>query len=368
MRKKIESLYIHIPFCEHICHYCDFIKFLYNSTWVDEYLLALEKEIKSYHIKSVKTIYIGGGTPSCLNLKQLEKLFKIIAPLSKDVKEFCVEINPESIDIFKARLFSFYGVNRVSIGVQSTNDKILKSINRYHNFKMVKQAFNILREVGIDNINVDIILGLPTQDKKDIKKDLDRLIKLNPTHFSCYSLKVCPHTLFYLKNIKEVDDDISFEQYKMVNDILEKNGYIHYEVSNWAKKDKYSLHNLTYWKNERYYGVGLSSASYIDDKRCKNTCNLKKYIQGGTIVEEETVDKKDEEIYEIMLRLRTKWGIDDDEFKSKFNFSFIDKYKDKIDRLIDAKYLNREENSIIPTFNGLMALDYVILTLLDERG
>lgn len=362
-----QSLYIHIPFCNQICHYCDFIKVCYRQEWAFSYLKELEKELKSYRIKDLKTIYIGGGTPSSLSYEQLKILLTMVEPYARKVEEYTIEINPESLDLEKALLFKHFGINRVSIGVQTTDDDVLRFINRQHNHTMVKKAFEYLRKANIININVDLILGLPLIDKDKLKLDVQRLLELHPTHFSCYSLKIMPHTVFYNQKIQEIDDDTSYDQYSFVDYLLTSQGYIHYEVSNWGLDGFFSKHNLTYWRNEEYYGCGVSASGYFGGIRYKNTSSLTDYFNGVRQVEKDQITSKDDEEYEIMLRLRTIEGIDDKSFATKFHHSFVQKYAKQIKNLVNSGFLVNQNRRIYPTFRGLMALDYVILTLLDER-
>lgn len=361
---QISALYIHIPFCESICNYCDFAKLQYFHNFAESYLVALEKElIQVVDNKELKTIYIGGGTPTSLSDDQFEKLLAMVKPYAQKVVEFTIEANPESLTLSKIKLMKKYHVNRVSIGVESTDDNILKAINRKHTFKDVETAVKNLRENGIDNINLDLIIGLPNVSKIMLMKDIKNILTLKPNHISAYSLTVHEHTKFYLDGIVEPDDDFAFEAYKEINDILQENGYSHYEVSNWAKNGFESKHNLTYWKNERYYGVGLAASGYIGNLRYKNTTNFQDYISFKNEKEEEMVTPKDEKDYEVMLRLRTKYGINLKEFKDKFGVDFYKEHKASIDHFIESKLLKKVDGEIVATFEGMMMLDTIYLAL-----
>ena len=353
---KANSLYIHIPFCESICDYCDFAKLQYFHTFADQYLVALEKELKKrVDNKELKTIYIGGGTPTALDDEQFEKLLKMVLPYSKRVEEYTVEANPESLTLSKIKLMRKYGVNRLSIGVESTDDKILKSINRKHTFSDVKKAVGLAKENGIDNINLDLIIGLPNVTEKMLEKDIENILSLNPNHISCYSLTVHEHTIFHINGIEEPVEQFAYESYKLINEILGEHGFEHYEVSNWAKPGKESKHNLTYWNNERYYGIGLAASGYLGNIRYKNTTNFNKYISFKNEIEQEIVSDKDQVEYEIMLRLRTKYGLD----ISKLNLN-----KKVIQEYVDGGYLTLNGNQLIATFEGMMILDKIVLDLL----
>ena len=364
MNNLPKSLYIHIPFCESICDYCDFTKLQYFHSFGEKYLLSLAKEMKErVKNKELKTIYIGGGTPTSLSDEQFEKLLKMVEPYSKKVEEYTIEANPESLTLSKIKLMKRYGVNRVSIGVESTDDKILKSINRKHTFLDVKNAVSLLKENDINNINLDLIIGLPNVSFSMLENDINNVLLLKPNHISCYSLTVHEHTVFYINKIEEPNEDFAYQAYKFINEILEKNGYSHYEVSNWAKPGKESKHNLTYWNNERYYGIGVGASGYIDNIRYKNTTNFNSYISFVNEKEEEIVDLEDEKQYELMLRLRTKYGLDLIDYKNRFGVDLYNAHKNEIDRYILDGYLKIEDNRIIPTFEGMMILDKIYLDL-----
>lgn len=359
-----KALYIHIPFCESICDYCDFTKLQYFHSLAEKYLAALKKELNSQVTdKDLKTIYIGGGTPTSLDDKQFESLLKMVKPYSKNVEEYTVEANPESLTLSKIKLLNKYGVNRVSIGVESTDDQILKSINRKHSFDDVKRVTSDLRANGIENINLDLIIGLPNVSFKMLEKDILNILSLNPNHISCYSLTVHEHTVFYINKIEEPDEEYAYNAYKAINNLLIKNGYSHYEVSNWAKIGFESKHNLIYWNNKKYYGIGLGASGYIGNIRYKNTTNFKKYISFKNEIEQEIVSLEDERQYEIMLRLRTKNGIDLLDFKKKYGYDIYEQNKAVISDYIKRGYLLINRGKIIPTFEGMMILDKIYLDL-----
>ena len=352
---KVKSLYIHIPFCTHLCDYCDFTKLQYFRNFAVSYLDALEDELNSYPIEKLKTIYVGGGTPTALDDDLFEKLLKIIDKYVDGVKEYTFEANPESLSIAKIKLLKAHHVNRVSIGVQTTNQKILDNLNRKHSFSQVKEAVKKLGEVGIDNINIDLILGLPHSSEKILKEDLKNILSLEPKHISCYGLTVNPHTVLFNKGFKEPDGDALRKYYDIVEEELTKNGLIHYEVSNWTKPGYQSEHNLTYWRNEQYFGCGLGASGYIKDIRYKNTVNLSQYLTRVFVNEKEEVSNRDKLIYQIMLNLRTAEGL---------GVSFVKDKEKEIRELIDGGFLIEKNNRLVPTYEGMMTLDQVILKLI----
>ena len=364
MNKDIKSLYIHIPFCNKICDYCDFTKLQYFRNFAVSYLKALKKELHSYDIHDLETIYVGGGTPTALEDDLFLELLKIIKPYSKGVKEYTFEANPESLTLNKIKLLKEFGINRVSLGVQSTNDKILKLVNRDHCFTDVKEAINNLHHYDINNINVDLILGLPQTSEKLLREDLHNVLSLDIKHVSCYGLTVNPHTALYNKGFKEPEGDILRKYYDIVEEVLVSRGFIHYEVSNWAKPGYESKHNLTYWRNEQYYGIGLGASGYLKNVRQKNTINLTKYLSGAFVEEKEIVSSKDRYTYQVMLSLRTIEGLDLKYIKQEFGIDLLQNKKEAIDSFVKNGLLKITHNRLIATYQGMMVLDSIILQLM----
>ena len=310
------SVYIHIPFCQNICSYCDFCKFYYNEKWVDNYLSALEKEIKSnYKGEVVETIYIGGGTPTCLNINQLERLLKLTNLFNKNKIEFTVETNID-LSLEKIKLLNKYGVNRISIGVQTVNPKYLKFLNRNHTKEDVVNLINLLKKFDF-NINVDLIYAIPGETLEELNEDLDFILSLDVNHISTYSLIIEPHTKLYIDNVSNIDEDLDYEMYKLINKKLEN--YHHYEISNFAKKNYESKHNLVYWNNLNYYGFGLGASGYIDNIRYDNTRSYNNYINGKYLLEKHELDLNEIISNEFILGLRKIDGIDVNNFYNKYN-------------------------------------------------
>ena len=338
------SIYIHIPFCNSICTYCDFCKILYNKKYINDYLDNLEKEIKvRYKSEIVNTIFIGGGTPSSLDDEELIRLMNIIEIFKlNDNYEFTVECNIESITENKLKIMKKYGVNRISIGVESFDNSIIKLLGRNHTKKDVYNKIEIVKRY-FSNINIDLIYAA-YDDINILKSDIDCFLKLDIPHISTYSLIIEDNTMLKINGMKNIDEDIDYEMYKYIEDALEKNNYIHYEISNYAKNGYQSKHNLVYWNNEEYYGFGLSSTSYINNERITNTKNLRNYLNGKYIGTSISEDKEIKMENEVMLGLRKLDGIDLDRFKDKFNVSLEDIYN--IDNLISEGYLVKEDNYI----------------------
>lgn len=344
----MKSVYIHIPFCKTICTYCDFCKFYYNEEWIDNYLKELKREIKlNYKGEIIDTIYIGGGTPSCLSIRELNELFDIIKIFNlSDNVEFTFECNIENITKEKLYLLYKCGVNRISIGVQTLNNKYLKFLNRNHTKKEVKNKINLAKNIGFKNINVDLIYAIPNQTLKELKQDLKYIIDLNITHISCYSLIIEPNTKLYIDKIKKIDDDLDYEMYNVICKYLKDRGYNHYEVSNFSKDGYNSRHNLTYWNNDEYYGFGVGASGYINGCRYDNTRSLNNYLKGNYIANKEQLSIDIIIENEFILGLRKIKGINKKTFYKKYNIDI--KSIEVVNKLLkEEKLLEDSENIYI---------------------
>jgi len=367
----MKSIYIHIPFCDSICTYCDFSKFYYNSNMVDIYLNSLEKEIiQNYKNELITSIYIGGGTPSSLSTEQLSKLFSILKLIKKANNiEFTFECNPESMTSSKIRLLKENGVNRVSIGVQSFDDNILNFLNRKHSKQDVYKLVSKLKRSGIYNINIDLIFGINNQTIDNIRNDLDDFIKLGIPHISYYSLILEEHTKLYIDNYIEIDDDKCASQYEFICEYLKKYGYSHYEISNFSKEGYESKHNLVYWNNENYYGFGCGAHGFINNIRYENTKSITKYNSGKFIFDKHKLDIKEDIENQIMLNLRTKYGINKKIFFNKYDRIITDIYN--FDFLIKKGLIFENKDSFIVPEKYYFISNQIILDILiggDEIG
>ena len=344
----MKSVYIHIPFCSSICSYCDFCKIFYIDKWVMPYLDALKKEIKErYNNEPIRTLYIGGGTPSVLSINELIYLFDIIKILDlSKLEEFTFECNIDSISFEKLILLKKNGVNRISLGIQSFDKEILNTLGIERTNNKVFEIIEIIRNIGFNNINMDLIYGVKDETLEILEKDLDIFLSLNPEHISCYSLMIEPHTKLYIDKIKPIDEDLDYEMYKMIEDRLKSNDYIHYEISNYSKKGIESKHNLVYWNNDVYYGFGLGASSFIGNNRIDNNKNLTEYLNNN--YKYNSIDISKENIkYALMLGFRKIQGINIEEFNEKYNsniLSLLDKLikEGKIDNKEGYVFINEE--------------------------
>ena len=323
-------IYIHIPFCTSICSYCDFPKVLYCKKFINKYLSSLKNEILSrYKGEVVKTIYIGGGTPTSLDYYELKELLEITNIFNKEENiEFTIESNIESLDLNKIKLFLNYGVNRISLGVQSFDSDILKELNRYHSKDDVVKVIDNLKKHGINNISIDLIYGV-NEDINVVKKDLDLFLDIDIPHISLYSLIIEDNTIFGINNRKYINEDIDYEMYKYIENTLINNNYIHYEVSNYTKDGYQSIHNLNYWNNGYYYGFGMGAVSYIDNYRIINTKNLNKYLRDNYLDNIINEDIKTRMSNDLILGLRKTNGVNIIDFNNKYNVDIFSLYNIK---------------------------------------
>ncbi len=339
----MKHCYIHIPFCDSICSYCDFCKMINHSPWVDQYLTALEKEIKNtYQNETLETIYIGGGTPSSLTPNQLERLFQILSVLKKAKNvEFTIEGNFENTTKEKLKIYQKYGVNRLSFGIESTSKKNLDFLERELNPNKVQEILEEAIRLGIPNINVDLMYALPTESLDDLEKDIEYVLSLPIKHLSTYSLIIEDHTKLKIKNIQPISDELDSQMYERICQRLKENNFIHYEISNFSKPGQESKHNLCYWNNEEYYGFGLGASSYQNHKRITNTKTLQDYLEGFYQKEVEELDKTSTMEYELILNLRKKEGLSLSKFKEKYQEDFYQVFP--CQEFIEKDFL-REEN------------------------
>ena len=324
----IFSVYIHIPFCRSICSYCDFCKFLYNKEWASGYLKKLDYEIESRYMGEViKTIYIGGGTPSILNNEELDILFEIIKKFNlSNEYEFTFECNIEDINESLIDKLIKNKVNRISIGIESFDPKNLSTMGRTCSFEDALEKVNLIRKKGIDNINLDLMYALPDEKMKTLKTDIKLLLKLNPSHISTYSLILEDNTFLSYRKTESLDENLDYEMYKYIVKTLHKKGYNHYEVSNFARDNYESKHNTVYWENKEYYGFGCGASGYVSGVRYDNTRSLTKYIESDTFSTKNLLSKIDIMDYHLILGFRLLRGISLDEFKNLYGITMESRY------------------------------------------
>ena len=363
------GIYIHIPFCVKKCSYCDFVSFCSDEKTWEQYTNAVVCEIENKKIenpKKVTTIYIGGGTPSLIPENYIVKIINTVKSRFKieESAEITIEVNPGTVTEKKLVAYKNVGINRISIGLQSAEDRILKLIGRIHNYQTFLSTYNLTRNIGFENINVDLMLAIPTQTKEELLNTLNKVIELKPNHISLYSLIVEENTeikkALEVGKLEYVDEKVEREMYWKTKRILEKNGYFHYEISNFAKRGFESKHNMDCWNQEEYIGFGIAAHSYINNKRFSNISNLEEYIKN---INEENFEKnielhenqtKQDKMKEYMIiGLRKIGGISISEFERRFRISPLFYFRFEIDKLVKENLLEVDLDYIKLTKKGL---------------
>ena len=352
------NLYIHIPFCKKKCYYCDFISYPNKDDYIEEYIDTVIKEYSNYKAEEyiIKTVYIGGGTPSYIDSKYIVKLLKEIN--IEKAEEITIEINPGTVTKEKLIDYRNSGINRLSIGLQATQDTLLKEIGRIHTYNEFLDTYNMAREVGFKNINIDLMLALPKQHIEDLIQSVKRIIELNPEHISIYSLILEEGTKMYDMVNKQKctlpKEDEEREMYWAVKNILEKNGYNHYEISNFAKNGYHSKHNIDCWNQKEYIGIGVAAHSYLDNRRYSNLGNIEEYIKNYHDKEiHEIQDKISKQKEYMILGLRKLDGIYISEFELKFNENPIYLFRNELNKLVNQELIEIDLNNIRLTNKGL---------------
>lgn len=379
------GIYIHIPFCKQKCYYCDFVSYSNKCSEVKEYIESLKKEIEEFDFSNYKvtSIYIGGGTPSYIDsiyiveiISELKEKLKCNLIEFKDI-EITIEVNPGTVDTKKLNDYKKLGINRLSIGLQSTKNDILKKIGRIHTYQEFLEIYKLARETGFKNINIDLMIGIPGQKIGDLKNTLQDIIKLEPEHISVYSLIIEENTPIekMLENgeIKLPDEDLERNMYWYVKNTLELNGYNHYEISNFAKLGKESRHNLNCWNQEEYIGFGVSAHSYLNDIRFSNTINVEEYIQHiennrkeENIQIEESQSLEDKKNEFMMLGFRKIQGVDIARFKEKFIDNPIFLYRENLNKLVEEGLIEVDLNHIKLTNKGIDLANLVFEEFVDD--
>ncbi|WP_442595040.1 radical SAM family heme chaperone HemW [Neobacillus sp. D3-1R] len=363
----IQAAYIHIPFCQQICHYCDFNKFFLKDQPVNEYLSSLENEIiltlKEVPTQKLQTIFVGGGTPTALSESQLVLLCEMIQnqlPYDQET-EFTFEANPGDLNLKKFEILKDAGVNRISFGVQTFNEDLLKRIGRTHRPSDVFQSIEWAKMAGFENISVDLIYGLPGQTLTQFEETLETAFSLNIPHFSGYSLIIEPKTVFYnlmrKGKLPLVGEDMDAKMYGLLIDKMEQNGYQQYEISNFSKEGFESKHNLTYWNNDWYYGFGAGAHSYVKGYRRANYGPLRKYMDPLAnnelpLLENHLVTKQEQMEEEMFLGLRKTKGVNISRFEEKFGVSVVSYFSEQLKELQERKWIIIDEDSIFLTKQG----------------
>lgn len=373
-----KALYIHIPFCKKKCYYCDFPSFCGKDHLTKNYIEALSEEIISRASKfNISTIFIGGGTPTFLNYEEILILGKTIEKLNiaKDC-EFTVECNPGTLTKEKLKALKQIGVNRLSIGLQSTHNNHLKAIGRIHTYEEFKSNYYLARELGFNNISIDLIFALPDETLEEWRHDILEVIKIEPEHISCYSLIIeegTPfHKLYNMGKLNLPDEEVEREMYRSTLELLTKAGYDQYEISNFSKKNKESKHNLVYWTLKDYIGCGTGAHSYVQGMRYRNVETIEEYInlmntRGNAMVESHKNSIEDDIEEFIFMGMRKIKGIDEKEFKNRFGREIDELYRDVIIKYESEKLLERKNGRIFFTERGVELSNRVLTDFILDK-
>ena len=369
--KTEKSLYIHIPFCTKKCLFCSFAVSIGAAHRVDEYLNALEIDARQYQGSSIKTIYLGGGTPSFLSTVQMTRVIKMITEVFsvQDKASWSIEVNPEDINQESAQALVQFGFNRISMGVQSFNDAYLKFLGRVHDGTQAYRAFKLLRDAGMKNINIDLMYGFPGQTRAQLSADIEAVVVLQSEHVSIYTLTIEPNSRFYATQMKLDSDDKLADDYVFVTEGLERAGLNQYEVSNFARPGFESLHNKVYWQGGEYIGLGMGAHSFMEGKRSWNTGILPIYIEkinkeGKAIEDSETLSPRTLLHERLIFGLRMNQGIDVKELEVELQMPFDQKTKDELAMLVKEGFLACEDNHVMTTLKGRLVLDELATRLI----
>ncbi|MFC4618047.1 radical SAM family heme chaperone HemW [Camelliibacillus cellulosilyticus] len=364
----MKGAYVHIPFCEHICYYCDFNKYFRKNQPVDAYLDALNTEIRKVaetgEQQDLETLFVGGGTPTALSANQMKRLFETLRThlYSEKIREWTVEANPENLDEEKLKIMKEAGVTRLSIGVQTFDDDLLKKIGRAHDRSAVFAGVRAARRAGFTNLSIDLMFGLPGQTMEQLSSSLDAAMAINPEHVSIYSLQVEPRTIFYNRmkqgRLKLPGEDLEAEMFDVLIDYLESRGLLQYEISNFARPGYESRHNLLYWNNEEYYGFGAGAHGYVNKKRIVNAGAVKGYIRrirenGDATIAAHPVTLKEQIEEEMFLGLRKRSGVDKEIFYHKFSQTVDELFHHQLIELKEKGLILEDRNKIALTKKGL---------------
>lgn len=360
-----ESLYIHIPFCDHICGYCDFTRFNYDRYISDQFMVRLISQINKLPKNQMRTVYVGGGTPTSLQTDQLKGLLEAIKPLLAQSYEWTFEGNPENLTKDKVELLHEYGVNRMSLGVQTSNDDLLEKIGRHHKFYDVGKGVDLLRSTGISDVSLDLMYGLPGQSLESFIQSMEDVLSLNPNHVSIYALTVEPNSRFGRAGIQPVSSEVETQMFLTCIELMESRGYEHYEISNFAKDGHRSQHNQVYWRYEDFYALGLGSSLKLNHQRKTWTSKMALYLKEDAYDEVLDLSEEDEMFEFIMMGLRMREGIEFDRFKDRFNQDMRQVFKDAIENNLKKNLIIIDDKVIKTTFEGFIMLDDVLLEFMD---
>lgn len=368
---KMMSIYVHIPFCAHKCFYCSFAVAVGQEHRVDAYLDCLAQESAHYKGEEAGTIYVGGGTPTFLTAAQLQKLFSILRENFRchEDGEWTVEANPEGFDRAKAEALRSAGVNRLSLGIQSFNDRYLQYLGRKHDSHKAMETYQMARSAGFGNVSADLMFSLPGQTEEEIRKDVKALCALDCDHVSLYMLNVEEHSRFFAQKLQLNDGDLQARHYQLVTHLLEDHGYHQYEISNFARPGKESRHNLAYWEGREYIGLGVGAHSYRGGKLFWNGTRLNRYIQdirekGTAVAGTDPMTPCQQFKQAVLIGLRMNKGVHIENLRQRFDAAFSQEEEERVERFLKHGWLRLEDGYLKATPRGRIVLDELCAQLI----
>lgn len=362
---SLSHLYLHVPFCDQICAYCDFYRSKSNLKLMKAWMEQIKKDLASLPVPGeLVTLYIGGGTPTALPDDLFEQLLLVLQPLLQKVEEFTIEANPESLSQKKLELMHQYGVNRISLGVQTFKPSLQKLIKRSENIDFI-HLIEMIHQAGIHNISIDMMYGLPTQTEIDFQQDLQQAFALDIQHLSIYSLTIEEGSLFGRQH-QVVDSEVEANCYQIAIEACKAHGFEHYEVSSFAKPNAYSKHNLAYWTYQDFYGIGPGASGKKGAIRYTNEPRIDLYIKGKRNHEEEYLELEDQMFETIMMGLRTTFGFSISAFNTKFSVDFRALYADAINKNEALGYLQMKNDQMAITERGMIVLHDILLDFMED--
>lgn len=355
-------IYVHIPFCDSICYYCDFKRRLYKGDLLERWFQQIEKEVDALDLRSISTLYFGGGTPSCLPLDLFDRLASLFTPYLCDDYEWTVECNPNNINEALVRSYVQAGVNRISLGVQSFDDTFLQAIGRTHSSQDVFDSIQQFQKAGLDNLSVDLIYGLPKQTLEDVKNEIRTFLSLNLPHLSIYALQIEPGSVFGKTGMQPCEESLDASMYECIRQMMTDHGYEHYEISSYARDGMYSRHNRCYWDDSDFIGIGWGASGKEGNRRYDHVDTLSAYLQDERRVYDEQSDAAFEA---IMMSLRTSFGLDGDQWENKYHQNFKKVYEKQLETYV-PEYLYWKDHHLICTEKGMEILNTILVDFLPD--
>lgn len=362
-----DHLYLHVPFCRTICSYCDFCHAVYQESLADQWLQALARELAMREIAHpVATVYLGGGTPTSLSLRQLDQLLALLDPFASGAEEYTIEVNPESLDEEKAACLAAHGVNRASIGFQTADPAMLKLMNRRHDAEGVRRAMALLRHAGINNLSLDLMYSLPGQTMAQLQQSVQCALDLKPEHLSLYSLTIEPGTVFARRGLQPCSEDLEADMYEWICRQLPACGFQQYEISNFCQPGRESRHNMAYWEYRDFYGISCGASGKEGHRRYDMTRDLKTYLCDPLAHQDIPLRTADEQFETVMMGLRLKRGLFLEQFRRSFGISIQEVYGPAISRLQQQGLLQESAGFLACTDRGFEILNTVLEEFLPD--